>query len=90
MFGAEAVPAFLFFALMFLVPESPRWLVKNGKDAQAEVTVELEATAERYRGQLHRGRGVSTDSLEAAARAFLAAVNRVAVGSQPRLHPQRP
>jgi SP family sugar porter-like MFS transporter len=31
MFGAEAVPALLFFALMFLVPESPRWLVKNGR-----------------------------------------------------------
>jgi 2-isopropylmalate synthase len=62
--------------------------VSVGKDAQAEVTVELEATAEQHRGRLHRGRGVSTDSLEAAARAFLAAVNRVALGGQPRLHPQ--
>jgi hypothetical protein len=32
---------------------------------------------------------VSTDSLEAAARAFLAATNRLVLGAQPRLHPQR-
>ena len=32
MFGAETIPAFLFFVMMFVIPESPRWLVKNGKD----------------------------------------------------------
>jgi 2-isopropylmalate synthase len=58
--------------------------VTVGKDAQGEVTVELE-----HAGQMQRGRGVSTDSLEAAARAFLAAINRLALGPQPRLHPQR-
>jgi sugar porter (SP) family MFS transporter len=31
MFGLTAAPAILFFAGMFLVPESPRWLAKNGK-----------------------------------------------------------
>ncbi len=35
MFGAEIVPALAFFALMFLVPESPRWLVKNGQGERA-------------------------------------------------------
>jgi len=32
MFWAEIVPADLFFFLMFLVPESPRWLAKKGND----------------------------------------------------------
>jgi SP family sugar porter-like MFS transporter len=36
MFAAEAVPALAFFALMLTVPESPRWLIKNGKEALAE------------------------------------------------------
>ena len=35
MFGAETVPASLFFLLMWFVPESPRWLVKYGRDDQA-------------------------------------------------------
>jgi sugar porter (SP) family MFS transporter len=35
MFGAETLPALLFFFLMFFVPESPRWLVKNGRPERA-------------------------------------------------------
>ncbi|MCX7402037.1 MAG: 2-isopropylmalate synthase [Planctomycetia bacterium] len=63
--------------------------VTVGKDAQAEVTVELETIDGDQCRQIHRGRGVSTDSLEASAKAFLAAINRVALGPQPRIHPQR-
>jgi 2-isopropylmalate synthase len=47
--------------------------VTVGKDAQGEVIVVVE-----YEGQLYRGRGVSTDSVEAAAKAFLNAINRIA------------
>lgn len=35
MFGLTAVPALLFFIGMFFVPESPRWLAKNGKPQAA-------------------------------------------------------
>jgi len=59
--------------------------VSVGKDAQGEVTVEVQ-----YQGQLYRGRGVSTDSVEAAVKAFLNAINRIlAAGGRPteRLSP---
>jgi sugar porter (SP) family MFS transporter len=35
MFGLTAAPALVFFLGMFLVPESPRWLAKNGKPERA-------------------------------------------------------
>jgi len=34
MFWAETIPAGLFFLLMFFVPESPRWLAKNGNESK--------------------------------------------------------
>jgi sugar porter (SP) family MFS transporter len=36
MLGVQAFPAFLFFALVFLVPESPRWLVKSNQIDEAK------------------------------------------------------
>lgn len=35
MFGLQVFPAVLFFLLMTLMPESVRWLVKNGQDLKA-------------------------------------------------------
>ncbi len=35
MFIAASFPAVLFFVLAFLIPESPRWLIKAGKETEA-------------------------------------------------------
>lgn len=35
MLGVEAVPAMLYFAFLFAVPRSPRWLAIQGEDAEA-------------------------------------------------------
>lgn len=39
MFAAELVPAIFFFTLMFIVPESPRWLVSKGQANVAKVVL---------------------------------------------------
>jgi len=40
MLGAEVVPAILLIALLFFVPESPRWLLGIGRDAEAQRILE--------------------------------------------------
>jgi hypothetical protein len=65
MFTAEVIPAGLFFFLLFLVPETPRWLTKNGnEDAAFKVLARidgaqyagLEMTAIRETLQVRKGR----------------------------------
>ncbi len=50
--------------------------VTVGQDAQGEVLVQVE-----YNDRLYRGRGVSTDSVEASAKAFLNAINHIAAAT---------
>lgn len=47
--------------------------VTGGKDAQGEVSVRIQAD-----GRTYKGRGVSTDVIEASIKACLSAVNRLA------------
>jgi MFS transporter, SP family, arabinose:H+ symporter len=51
MLGVEALPAIFYFVALYTVPESPRWLVMHGKDADAldimaQVSSRAEAEAE--------------------------------------------
>ena len=40
MLGIEGAPAFLYFVLLFLIPESPRYLIKIGQIARARLVLE--------------------------------------------------
>ncbi|WP_421670647.1 MFS transporter [Rahnella sp. EDr1-12] len=52
MFGAEAIPAAIFLALMFVVPESPRWLAKANRYPQAEKVLQRIGSVEYARETL--------------------------------------
>jgi 2-isopropylmalate synthase len=51
--------------------------VTEGKDAQGEARVRIQCGNRRY-----NGRGLSTDIVEASIRAYLAAINAMAQGSE--------
>jgi SP family xylose:H+ symportor-like MFS transporter len=40
MFGSEIIPSILFLVFIFLIPESPRWLLQKGKSEQAVAVLE--------------------------------------------------
>lgn len=64
MFGACAVPSALFLTGALIVPESPRWLVKAGRDAKA-VEVLAKIGGERYAAEANREIVASLDDASA-------------------------
>jgi sugar porter (SP) family MFS transporter len=40
-FGVATIPALLFFVLLFVIPRSPRWLVKQGRVEEARAVLQL-------------------------------------------------
>ena len=52
MLGAEVAPAGLLLALLFLVPESPRWLLQAGREAEARAVFETLAGPARAQAEI--------------------------------------
>ncbi len=52
MFGAEMIPAGLFFLLLFFIPESPRWLAQKGRAERAFGILARVAGREEARAQM--------------------------------------
>ena len=52
MFAAEAVPSLLFFFALFIVPESPRWLVARNRENEAKQVLTKVAGTEFARFEL--------------------------------------
>lgn len=62
MLGMESLPAVMFFIILFLIPESPRWLIARGNDTKAanilarifsskEVPAQIKTVKELIRGE---------------------------------------
>lgn len=64
MFVSEAVPAALFGLLLFLVPETPRYLVMTRQDDRALRVLEKVNGAEKAKGILAEIKAVSTERTE--------------------------
>ena len=61
MLGSETIPALLFFFIIFFIPESPKWLIVNGKlDKASSVLARIYPTAEEVKEEI----AVTQDSLK--------------------------
>ncbi|MGA9658893.1 MAG: MFS transporter, partial [Asticcacaulis sp.] len=75
MLGMQIVPSFIWFLLLFLVPESPRWLLLRGRTEEAKVVIKKtlsEADQEEFWREFHEISSVDerSISLRAQLKAF--------------------
>ena len=69
MLGVQAFPSLLFFIFVFIVPESPRWLVKNNRHEEAKRVLEdigepdSTLAVKTIKDSLHTDLGIKKESL---------------------------
>lgn len=69
MLGVQAIPSLFFFVMVFMVPESPRWLVKSRQDQEAEKVlgeigeINVPVAMKNIKNSLHLETGSAHESL---------------------------
>lgn len=63
MLGSETIPALLFFAVIFFIPESPRWLLTRGRNEKA-VSILTRIRGSRQEAELQAGTTASQSAPE--------------------------
>jgi sugar porter (SP) family MFS transporter len=56
MMGVEAIPALVYFLLVFVIPRSPRWLLSKDRDEEAKKVLQLiglETEFEKMKNEIH-------------------------------------
>ncbi len=83
MFGSETLPALFFFVLLFFVPESPRWLIKQGRVSEGKhilASIGGEAHAQREVEDIQRTIAKESGSLAELFRPELRLILLVGIG----------
>ncbi len=78
MLGVEALPAIFYYVALFAVPESPRWLLMNGKDEDALRVLEKVTNAQQAEADV-RAVKASLHAEQSAERAALRELFRPAM-----------
>lgn len=72
MLGMETLPALLFFLVIFLIPESPRWLITRGREDNARaIFARIYTTAEAVTTQIADTRSMLSAEVKSSWRSLL-------------------
>ena len=71
-FGVTAIPAALFFAFLFTIPRSPRWLVKKGRVEEARTVLQLTGDENFERDLQDIVQSIDVEQKQAAEKLFSA------------------